>query len=539
MRKINLIIIVTLLFQNLIFGQSASRYSNPNYMWTTLDENFTGTSLNPGVWVPMTHYKRGLGFLVNTPNTINVANDNLELKLQHAPNYLDSIWKTAGWLHVYSNYVGGEVTTVKTFHYGVFECRAKYAKQPGSWPAFWIIGSDGIPCPPGGYGNEIDMAEMFSIEPYPQMNHIIHRYYPPLNCDESNRDNMDGNHYLVDMNESYATYKCIWTPFKIEYYINDNLKHTVNNTGQDWYPSLYLNLKLSQQVCQPTNILGQEISPVAPQTSYFDYVKVREFFLAPEITSPSLICSTGTATLDVDTAATNIRWALTPSTLFVTSNGTEATAAIVKSSVTNGLGTITYSFQMPSGETFTASKDIWMGPYSSSNYPITGPSSAPCRQYVYYSIPTLAGVSSINWVWPSGWTYISGQNTANLALQTGTTGSGGIIGAQVVNICLNPGSYATMYTSVTGICGYSLFVSPNPATGEATIELVSDTKETLAGGTEWEFEVYDSMKGMKEKKTNIKTAQTKINTSSWKDGVYIVRAKIGDEVITEKLVVKH
>ena len=98
----------------------------------------------------------------------------------------------------------------------------------------------------------------------------------------------------------------------------------------------------------------------SPQTSYFDYVKVREFFLAPEITAPSLICSTGTAILDVDPAATNISWALTPSTLFATSSGTGTTASIVKSSVTNGLGTITYSFQMPSGETFTASKDIWL-----------------------------------------------------------------------------------------------------------------------------------------------------------------------------------
>ena len=184
-------------------------------------------------------------------------------------------------------------------------------------------------------------------------------------------------------------------------------------------------------------------------------------------------------------------------------------------------------------------KNVWVGPYSSSNYPITGPGSAPCRQYVYYSIPALEDVISINWVWPSSWTYVSGQGTRYIALQTGATGSGGIIGAQAVNICLNPGSYATMYTSVTGICGYSLSVSPNPATGEATIELVSDSNETLAGGTEWELEVYDSMQGLKEKKTKITGNQAKINTANWKDGVYIVRAKIGDEVITEKLVVKH
>lgn len=45
--------------------------------------------------------------------------------------------------------------------------------------------------------------------------------------------------------------------------------------------------------------------------------------------------------------------------------------------------------------------------------------------------------------------------------------------------------------------------------------------------------------GLKEKKTKLKAAQTKINTTNWKDGIYVVRATIGDEVITEKMIVKH
>lgn len=44
---------------------------------------------------------------------------------------------------------------------------------------------------------------------------------------------------------------------------------------------------------------------------------------------------------------------------------------------------------------------------------------------------------------------------------------------------------------------------------------------------------------LKEKKTKLKTTETKISTSSWKDGIYLVRAKIGSEIIIEKLLVKH
>ncbi|MDP3431737.1 MAG: T9SS type A sorting domain-containing protein, partial [Bacteroidota bacterium] len=87
--------------------------------------------------------------------------------------------------------------------------------------------------------------------------------------------------------------------------------------------------------------------------------------------------------------------------------------------------------------------------------------------------------------------------------------------------------------------GYYLAISPNPATGETTLSLISESTDATAILTDWDYEIYDSMQSLKEKKTKLKAAQTKVNTTSWKDGVYIVRAKIGDEVITEKLIVKH
>lgn len=91
----------------------------------------------------------------------------------------------------------------------------------------------------------------------------------------------------------------------------------------------------------------------------------------------------------------------------------------------------------------------------------------------------------------------------------------------------------------SGYSGFSMIISPNPSTEETTVALVNDNKEALVSLTEWDIEIYDAMQSMKEKRPKIKGKQTKLNTSSWKDGVYIVRAIIGDEVITEKLIVKH
>lgn len=66
--------------------------------------------------------------------------------------------------------------------------------------------------------------------------------------------------------------------------------------------------------------------------------------------------------MDVASEATNITWQLTPASLFTTSTGSGKTANIVSASGAIGVGKITYTFQMPSGETFTAYKDFNVGP---------------------------------------------------------------------------------------------------------------------------------------------------------------------------------
>ena len=82
-------------------------------------------------------------------------------------------------------------------------------------------------------------------------------------------------------------------------------------------------------------------------------------------------------------------------------------------------------------------------------------------------------------------------------------------------------------------------ISPNPTSGETTLELVSNSEESIKEDIEWSFEIYDSMQSMKAKLKKIKGSKNTINTTGWKDGVYFVRAKIGKETISEKLVVKH
>ena len=127
-----------------------------------------------------------------------------------------------------------------------------------------------------------------------------------------------------------------------------------------------------------------------------------------------------------------------------------------------------------------------------------------------------------------------------ISVNTNSSPGGPVEISAYVNDCNSNYTIATTYFGTNYSCGgYLMAFTPNPATEQTTIELSADGEKMVNDKTEWELEVYDNMQTLKEKKIQIKGNQTKLNTSNWKDGVYIVRAKIGEEIISEKLMVKH
>lgn len=248
------------------------------------------------------------------------------------------------------------------------------------------------------------------------------------------------------------------------------------------------------------------------------------------LTGPSLICTSGTFTLN-NAPATTISWSVSPSNLVSPSSGTGATANV--SLVSNGNSTITFS--VGCGNPATFAMDFHTGPYSSSDYPISGPSSASCNNDVYYSIPTLAGVTRINWIWPSDWTYSSGQGTTNLALIAGP--SSGIVGAGVDNTCGPSGSYATIYTTMFCSSISSMAVYPNPASNELNVSFKENSSKINAKESlEWAYDlkVYNAHQeliyAVKSDRKEIK-----INTQNFPRGTYILNILHGEAVIQKKV----
>jgi lysyl endopeptidase len=254
------------------------------------------------------------------------------------------------------------------------------------------------------------------------------------------------------------------------------------------------------------------------------------------ISGPALVCTNGTFTLNNPPGP--VMWSVTPSNLVTPSNGSGVVANITKNS--NGNATITFNLGCPNGN---PSFSFHTGPYSSSDYPITGPSSASCNSYVYYSIPTLAGVTSINWLWPSGWTYVSGQNTPYLALSTNS--SSGVVSVGVNNTCGQSGSYYTKYTSITGFCGFSaLSVYPNPVSSELTISFI-DTAAIDVGASAilelvspYEVKIFNQYQELVySARANRKTL--KISISHFPDGPYYLNIFNSEGIIQRKIFVSR
>jgi beta-glucanase (GH16 family) len=527
MKNFYLIFVFFIYSQSLVYSQPEYRF-NESYTTTELFDDFTN-NLNPNTWFATTHLIKGLSgnpfIYVDSTVTINVDTNNSRLCLSmiSSPNYTATDWDGNP---ITADYIVGEVNSEEFFSYGIFECNARFAHDFGSFPAFWLYGGGGVDCSID-HINEIDIVECrvhsFHGTPLPKLQNHIFDYPPPCGSavgyefTETQDINWDVNH----------TFKCIWSPYRITFWIDDTLLKEVVYQGQSWYPNHHMRVILSQQV--------QSGTLVVPQTSYFNWVKVRSFFLAPEITCPNLICSSGTATLDVDNNAENITWQLSPSNLFSTTSGSGSTANINTQSGASGLATITFAFEMPGGEEFTKQKDFWVGA-PKIDY-ISGPTYAPNNDWAtYYAHPNnyLMSATDYEWilsplngnsVYDYGWTTdiaFYNQGTYQLVSRAQNTCGWGpytVLGLEVYN-------------------SRSLAISPNPTTGETTITInPASEKELLVSA--WDLEIFTPTQALKEKKTRLKGSSTVINTASWQEGVYVVRALYNNEVITGKLIVKR
>jgi|GEM_PF-6018989 len=183
-----------------------------------------------------------------------------------------------------------------------------------------------------------------------------------------------------------------------------------------------------------------------------------------------IVCSSSsTFTINTPPNGSSIVWTKSSNLNYVSGQGTSSYKV---SAGSNGAGWVKVVVNTACNVPYYQQKNVHVGPYSSSNYPISGPSSACNNQAVYYSVPSLAQATNYLWTWPSGWTYTSGQGTNSLALKTGNTS--GAVTIRVDNLCGPGGSPSTNFTTVNQCGTFSVSAFPNPASDNLSVTIESD-----------------------------------------------------------------
>jgi len=124
-----------------------------------------------------------------------------------------------------SAYTSARINTKgkQNFTYGKIEARMKLPQGVGTWPAFWMLGSnfDDVSWPASG---EIDIMEHKGYQPG-----IIHStlHYPGF----SGGGGPTQSTTVSNVSSEFHNYSVVWTASTIKFYVDDTLFHTFNNNG--------------------------------------------------------------------------------------------------------------------------------------------------------------------------------------------------------------------------------------------------------------------------------------------------------------------
>jgi hypothetical protein len=215
---------------------------------------------------------------------------------------------------------------------------------------------------------------------------------------------------------------------------------------------------------------------------------------------------------------------------------------VQRNGTSNGAAWVQVQITTPcSGTPATSRIDFRVGIYTSSDYPITGPSTATCGTIVTYSAPQLTGATNYVWTYQgSPWSYLGGQGTRTLTMRTPNTSSGGSFHVRVDNACGAATSSSSKITVVTCILALTdtYEISPNPATNSITVSTSQNKSATSTNTSFDEIRVFDFQGNLKKYQQYNKVNQATINISDLTNGTYLIEITNGTYKEKQQLIIQ-
>jgi beta-glucanase (GH16 family) len=252
--------------------------------WTcSFDTEFTGTSLDPKQWAPVTTAASGytsgmVACFVNSPNNISVGNGYLSLtaRKEAAPFICQD--PRGSFM---TQYTSGTVSTTGLFSqtYGRFEVNAKLpaATVSGLQSSLWLFPQNELKYGAWPASGEIDIAETYSEYPTLAIPYI-HYFYDYGTANASSHTNIVTNDHCTINPNVFNDYVVEWTPSTITMIYNgqtcliDHWTPAFPESGSEPFNQPFF-INLTQALGLDTNNFNPGNTPL-PATSEIKYVRV-------------------------------------------------------------------------------------------------------------------------------------------------------------------------------------------------------------------------------------------------------------------------
>ncbi len=133
---------------------------------------------------------------------------------------------------------------------------------------------------------------------------------------------------------------------------------------------------------------------------------------------------------------------------------------------------------------------------------------------------------------PSFWWFSSTNGFLEFTAPVNNNGTSMI----VINVTDQYGHYYQLYASAVGIHYLNVLYGDNSLT--VTLNEDGDNSEALCSNEPWTMEIRNAMTGELMTTHNSTSRSTIVSTAGWPKGMCVIRVTIGEEVLTEKVIMK-